>query len=354
MATRMRDIAEALGVSIVTVSKALRDHPDVAKGTRQRVLDAAKEMHYRPNLMARSLVTGRSSLVGMLVPDLIHPFFAEIANSVSAALRAKGFFLIVCSSEGDPKLERAEIEQMLSHHLGALIVASSQSTGETLSQIQASGPPLILIDRTVPGLRTHFVGSDDFRIGEIAAEHLIRSGKTRIAHIRGPRNNVGEQRLAGYRATLERHNLSLPEQYVILPKGDLDNNGETCGSEAMEQLLQIEPRPDAVFCFNDLLGMGAMTHALRKGLLVPDDIAYIGCGNDHYSGHLQVPLSSVDQKIEEFGNRIAKVVVTLVGAKGPQRTRRIVLEPSLIVRGSTCNACQLDRPVALAHPPQYA
>jgi len=115
MAVKMKDIAADLGISLVTVSKALRNHPDISKKTRERVYAKVKELNYRPNLAARSLVTGRSSLVGLIVTDLIHPFFADVAKGLSAVLRERGYFLVIASSDEDPTLEEQEIEHMLEH-----------------------------------------------------------------------------------------------------------------------------------------------------------------------------------------------------------------------------------------------
>src|ERR1700733_179204 len=159
MPVRMKDIAEALGVSIVTVSKALRNHPDIAIETRDRILERVKELNYRPNLMARSLVTGHSELIGLVVPDLVHPFFGEIAKALSAQLRQKNFFLIVSSSDGAPALEQAEIEHLLAYRLDALVVASCQPNASNLSRVAEHGTPLVLLDRSFPALDAHFVGA---------------------------------------------------------------------------------------------------------------------------------------------------------------------------------------------------
>ena len=335
VAVRMKDIAELLSASVVTVSKALRNHPDIADTTRQLILDKAEELHYRPNMLARSLVTGRSSLIGMIVPDLVHSFFAEIAKSLSAELRSQGLFLIVCSSEGDPVVEQAEIEKMLALSLDVLIVASSQRSCHQLVQVNASGPPLIMIDRTVTGLSSHFVGSDDVRVGTLATEHLMSLGKTRIAHIRGPENNVGAGRLNGYLDTLARHGHSYCEQYVVMPSGELDTKGQMRGSKAMTELLALGSPPDAVFCFNDLIAVGAMTCALEAGIRIPEEIAFIGCGNYYYSRVLQVPLSSIDQQVDEFGKTLADIVLKLTKEEGVHRPKNILLQATLVIRRST-------------------
>ncbi len=204
MPVNMKDIARDLGVSVVTVSKALREHPDISKSTRERILLKVRELGYRPNLTARSLVTGRSSLIGLIVPDLIHPFFADVAKGLSLALRRQGYFLIISSSEEDAELEREEIEHMLAHRLDALIVATCQPDPESLRKIQQGETPLILLDRSFKDLRSHFVGSDDYAAGKLATEHLLAIGCERLAHIRGPENSVGHRRLKGFLDTLKK------------------------------------------------------------------------------------------------------------------------------------------------------
>ncbi len=334
MVTRLKDIADELGVSVVTVSRALRDRPDIAKETKAKILDRVKQLNYRPNLMARSLVTGRSSLIGLVVPDLIHPFFTEIAKSLAAALRKKNYFLIVSSSESDPQLEQDEIEHMLAHHLDCFVVASCQKNPENLRRIGEAGVPLVLIDRSFPDFPSHFIGIDDQRAGELAVEHLIQQGCGRIAHIRGPVTNVGNHRAEGYRNALSKHGLPAPEKYVLACGEASDSDGETRGKKAMEEVLALKPRPDGVFCFNDTVAVGAMVRAIEAGLRIPKDVAIVGCGNFHYSSKLHVPLSSVDQRSKEIGERTAKMIATLL-EKPSVRPRTVILEPELIVRESS-------------------
>jgi LacI family transcriptional regulator len=334
MITRLKDIADDLGVSVVTVSRALRDRPDIARDTKARILDRVKQLNYRPNLMARSLVTGRSSLIGLVVPDLIHPFFAEIAKALAAALRRKNYFLIVSSSESDPQLEQDEIEHMLAHRLDCFVVASCQKNPESLLRITEAGVPLVLVDRSFQGFASNFVGVNDYRAGELAAAHLIAQGCKRIAHIRGPITRVGNDRAAGYQRTLEKHRLPALEKYIVASGEASDSDGETRGKHAMEALLALRPRPDGVFCFNDTVALGAMVKAIDAGLRIPRDLAIVGCGNFHYSSNLRVPLSSVDQKSKQMGERSARMIASLL-EKPSARPRSVILEPELIVRDSS-------------------
>src|SRR5919201_2913561 len=215
MSTRMKDIARDLGVPVITISKVLRNHPDVGDETRERVLARVKELDYQPNLAARSLVTGRTYLVGLVVPDLLHPFFAEIAKSLSEALRESGYYLIVSSSDEDPDLEEAEINQLLARRLDTLIIASCRSTVELFFRIEKQRTPYVLIDRSLPGLAANFVGVDDEAVGRLATRHLIEIGCKRIAHIRGPETSTGIRRVEGYKQALAQAGLKVRDRYVI-------------------------------------------------------------------------------------------------------------------------------------------
>lgn len=335
MVVRLKDIAEELGVSIVTVSKALRDRPDVSKETKARILDRVKQLNYRPNLAARSLVTGRSSLVGFVVPDLIHPFFSEIAKSLAASLRKKNYFLLVSSSESDPTLEQDEIEHMLAHRLDCFVIASCQKNADNLKKIGQAGVPLILLDRSFSGFASNFVGVNDYLVGELATEHLIAQGCKRIAHLRGPDTLVGNHRYEGYRDTMQKHGLPVPSSYVIESSDAADSDGEARGRKAMDKVLALKPRPDALFCFNDTVAIGAMDGAFEAGLRIPRDLAVVGSGNFHYSSKLRVPLSSVDQNSAKIGDKTAQMITGLLEKSPSGRSRSVVLEPTLVVRASS-------------------
>jgi len=334
MSTRMKDIARDLGVSVITISKVLRNHPDVGDETRERVLARVKELDYRPNLAARSLVTGRTYLVGLVVPDLLHPFFAEIAKSLSEALRQSGYYLIVSSSDEDPDLEEQEINQLLARRLDTLIIASCRSTVELFFRIEKQKTPYVLIDRSLPGLSANFVGVDDEAAGILATKHLIDIGCKRIAHIRGPETSPGIRRLEGYKRALTQSGFKVVEDYIITePKGDVETRQR--GAEAMRKLLLLKPRPDGLFCFNDPMAMGAMNYALNHGVRIPEDIAVIGCGDLHYDDALSVPLSSINQHSRRIGQEAARIALAILNSKVPPKPENVVLQPELVARKST-------------------
>ncbi len=334
MPVTMKDIARDLGVSVVTISKVLRNHSDIGDETRKRVLDRVKEMNYRPNLSARGLVTGRSYLVGLIVPDLLHPFFAQIAKALSKSLLKKGYCLIIATSDGDPQLERQEIDQLLGRGLDALVIASSSADGDVLKRIDEQGPPYILIDRSFASSTASFVGVDDVAVGRMATEHLIQIGCKRIAHLRGPATSTGIERLKGYGEALAKHRMEVNENFISATRSE-DGESFASGAEGMERLLELKSRPDAVFCYNDPTAIGAIDVILRHGLRIPEDIAVVGCGNLHYDAHLRIPLSSVNQHTDQIGAQAARVALSLLESKNPPRRKVVVLQPELVIRASS-------------------
>jgi len=334
MSVTMKDIARELGVSVVTVSKVVRNHTDIGEETRQRVLKRIRELNYQPNPAARALVTGRTYVTGLIVPDLVHPFFAEVAMGLSNALRRKGYSLLITSSQGDPALERQEIKRFLSGRPDALIIASAQWTVESFRRIEEQKVPYVLIDRAFPGMPANFVGVDDIAVGRLATEHLIAVGCGRIAHIRGPATSTAIGRLEGYNQALARYDPTPLQGYVVTGRSP-DRDSWVSGHEAMKKLLELEVRPDGVFCYNDPIAIGVIDAILEAGLRVPQDIAVIGCGNLHFDKSLRVPLSSIDQQSTAIGERAGKLVLSLIESRIPPPPRCTLLEPKVVPREST-------------------
>jgi len=334
MAVTMKNIAQDLGVSVITVSKALRHHADIGERTRERILARAKELNYTPNLAARSLVTGRTDLVGLVVPDLLHSFFAQMAKSLSTELLKKGYCLILSSSNDDAELEERTVARLAARRLDAILVASVSDSPTHLKKLELQGTPLILIDRRFDKLAANFVGVDDEMVGYLATKHLIEIGCKCIAHLRGPVSSPGNDRLAGYRKALAEEKCAAKDAWISQPfSGDVKSREN--GAEMMRQMLALHTPPDGVFAFNDSMAMGAMQVIAEAGLKVPEDIAVIGAGNLYHDEELRVPLSTIDQRTEEIGEQTAKLVLSILEAKKKPRRQTVILEPKLIVRAST-------------------
>ena len=247
MAVRLKDIARDLGVSLITVSKALRGAPDISEETRRRVLKRVEELNYRPNMQARALASGKSSIVGLVVPDLLHPFFAEFAKALNGVLRKNNYGLILASSEEDPAIEQQEIRTVLARGIDALLIASCQPALEGFYGVEDQRTPFVLVDRDFPHLRANFVGTDDYRAGVLATRHLIAQGKRRIAHIAGPQLLApAADRLSGYKDALGAARRTMRESYIAAA-ARVEELGESAGYQAMRGFLRLRPRPDAVF-----------------------------------------------------------------------------------------------------------
>jgi len=228
MPATMKSIAHDLGVSVVTVSKVLHNHADIGAETRKRVLRRMKEVNYQPNLAARALSTGRTSLIGLIVPDLVHPFFAQVAKGLSACLSAHGYSLIISSSEENPQLERREIHQMIARSVDALILASTESDQDSVKKLKERDLPFVLLDRKIPGVAANFVGNDDVLAGTMATKHLIEIGCKRIAHIGGSEVSTALDRKEGYEKTLVENGLTQFAGYLVR-HGRGDNSGDAAG-----------------------------------------------------------------------------------------------------------------------------
>ena len=334
MAVRLKDIAEDLGVSLVTVSKVLRNKPDIGEETRERVLQRMRELNYRPNMLARGLASGKSYTVGLIVPDLVHTFFAEFAKGLSAGLRKRSYQLILASAEEEPGLEREEIENLMARGVDALLIASCQTGSDGFKRLVASKTPYILVDRMLSSLKPYFVGTDDVAAGRMATEHLLDIGRRRIAHIGGEFISTSIDRLAGYRAALQAHGIGYREKLVAI-RARLEEGGDRIGSDAMSGLLKLKTPPDAVFCYNDLTAVGAIRCIRAHGLRVPQDIAVIGCGNLRLSSYLEVPLSSIDQSVVQQGEQAAGLALALIEGKGRHEVKVRRTQPTLVARASS-------------------
>jgi LacI family transcriptional regulator len=348
MPIRLKDIARDLNLSVITISKALRGNSDISDATRQRILARMKELDYRPNLTARSLATGQSFIAGLIVPDLLNPFYTELALSLSVELRRQSYSLILASSDGQPEIERSEIRMMLARGVDTLLIASCQrdpagllvleAQNKEAQDTEAPNTPFVLIDRAIPGLDANFVGIDDAAGGRLATEHLLQLGRKRLAYLGGPEpNHAAPDRLRGFRAALQAHGIPLAEEFLLTdPPDAADPAADLAGYRMMRTLLQLPTRPDGVFCHNDVIAIGAMKAAQEAGLSIPADIAFVGFDNVRYSKYLQIPLTSVDQLTPQLGIAAAQLALSLVAErKDPPAPRSILLAPTLVVRQSS-------------------
>ncbi len=316
------------------VSRTLNAPEKVDPGTAVRVRRAIADLDYLPNLSARALVTGQTRLIGLVVPSLIHSFFAELSQGLSRELRKEGFSLVVAPSDEDPLIEQEIIRQLLARGVDSLLIASVQNEGAAFKKLKKHKVPFILLDRKIPGLSAHFIGVDDEEVGRIATEHLIEIGCRRIAHVGGSQISTALGRLTGYQQTLQRHGININPDYVVTSER-MDDDADTAGYHAALQLLSLNPLPDGIFCYSDPVAVGVMSALLNKGIRIPADIALVGSGNLHSDTLLPVPLSSVNQHSRRIGERAAQMALSLVQDSASTEKVSILLTPTLIIRDSS-------------------
>jgi LacI family transcriptional regulator len=275
----------------------------------------------------------RAQWAALIVPDLVHPFFAELAKGLSETLR-NSHSLVIASTEEEAGVERQQIDELLARDVDALFIASVQTRLSSIRPVMEGDRPVILIDRRLPGWQGHFVGMDDRRIGQLATEHLIEAGCRRIAHIAGAGVSTATDRLKGYRHALIQHGLPTSRELTVT-RTHGDDLGDVSGYRAMRRLLRLRKRPDGVFCNNDPTAMGAMQAILEAGLDVPGDIAIVGCGDVHYAKFLRVPLTSVAQQPSVIGRKAGELALAAMSAKRRRPPTTVLLAPTLQIRQST-------------------
>jgi len=332
MPVTLEDIARALNVSKMTVSRAINNHPEISPATRERILATARKMNYRPNQFARALMTNQSYLIGIVVPDLMHSYFAEICRGVETFARPVGYQNLICSTEEEPRKEQDEIEALLSRTDG-LIVASAMSGREIkfYKQLLSDGAKIVLIDRVLDGLRCSSVTTDDVQVGVLATEHLIKLGHRQIGHLRGTRASTSLQRLEGYKRALAKARIRLNKD-LVRDCGFTEPEGYA----AMKAWIAEGNLPTAIFAANDPAAIGAMAAMNDARLKVPDDVAFVGAGSIHYGDMLRVPLTTVAWSTAAMGQAAAELLLELLKDKRKTGKRRhIVIPPKLVARQSS-------------------
>ena len=332
MPTTLEDIARALKVSKMTVSRAINNHPEISRETRERILAVAQKMNYRPNQFARALTTNRSYLIGIVVPDLMHSYFAEICRGVELQARPSGYQNLICSTDEDPRKEMAEIEALLSRTDG-LIVASAISEKETkfYRQLIRDGGRIVLIDRLLEGLKASAVITDDVQVGILATRHFLKLGHRRIGHLRGTIASTSRQRFEGFISAMSEAGLRVPDE-AIRDCGFTEDDGYL----AMKAWIADGELPSAIFAANDPAAIGAMTALHEAAIKVPDDVAIVGAGSIHYGDMLRVPLTTVSWSKLEMGQSAASLLLDSITGRS-KTPRQVVVKPELVIRES-CGA----------------
>ncbi len=331
MSPTLEDVARIAGVSRSTVSRVVNNHPSVRPEVRERVWRAVRESGYQPHAVARSLVTNRTHILGVLIPEMVttlftDPFFPLLLRGATEACNAHKYHLML-SLFNDPASRDEMYARVLGNgYLDGVVVASASSSDPLIPRLLHDGIPFVSVGRH-PDHRVHYVDVDNVGGARMAVEHLIRLGHRRIATITGRMDmTAGQSRLEGYRQTLEAH--GIPVSPELIAEGDFSEEG---GRIAMERLLPA--RPTAVFVASDMMAMGAMKAIREAGLRVPDDIAVVGFDDLSVASLVEPPLTTIRQPVGRLGVMAVEMLIGLLEGTitSPQH---VVLPVQLILRAS--------------------
>ena len=328
--TRLKDVAQALGVSISTVSAVLHKRPNFNQATRERVLRKIEELKYRPNWLARGLATQKTHVLGVVVPNLSRPFFPLVMDGIDKITYPAGYNLLVFNSEDDPAREEEGLATLLSRQVDGVILASARDVRKNpfWKSFGKWTAPFVFIDRFFPSVP--FVGADNEHIGFMVTQHLIKQGYRSIAHLAAPDVATGLGRYRGYLRALREAGMRMRRGYVLtLPGRELEG-----GYEGAKRLLALKHVPDAIFAVNDLVAIGAMMALQERGIRIPEECGLIGVGSVRFGDCLRVPLSTVDLHPTEVGKTSARILLTLINGE-PAPSSPVFLTPKLIVRESS-------------------
>ncbi len=331
-ATTIIDIANELKLSPSTVSRALKDHPDISKKTVQRVKECAKKLSYRPNTFALNLRTGHNNTIGVVLPEIIHYFFSSILQGIEEVASAAGFNVMVFRSQESYEKEIEITESLIDARVAGVLASVSKETDryEHYQAIIDNNIHLVFYDRICIGIQTDRVVVDDYAGAMTAVEHLIETGAKRIAFFSSPTHlEISKNRRNGYLDALRKHNIPVDESLIF-----------TCDTrdaaiELTPQVLSMENPPDAFFAINDHTASGILYAVKQFGLNVPDDISICGFSGGDLAIATDPMLTTVEQHGYEVGRTAAQLLVDKInGVTLGQYTNRIV-RTNLIVRGST-------------------
>lgn len=326
----IKDVAKAAHVSPAAVSRHLNRQISLPPATAQRIDQAVEALGYHPNQLARNLSRGQSRMLGLVTPDIANPFFAQLASAAAEEASARGFHILLCSTQNDPERELAYLELLNSKQLDGIVLLTSCAVSDTLEQHISGRARVVLVDEdtNLQGVPKVFV--DNQRGGYLATRHLLSRGHTRVAHIGGPSHLFSaKERFEGYAAALAEEGVAFSPE---LARFGLYT--EAYGREAAQQLLGLSQPPSAIFAASDYAALGVLRCLREHGLIVPDDISLVGFDDIPLAGLLQPALTTVRQPIDRLGHEGVRLLVEAITPGGEADPPVLRLPVELIERDS--------------------
>lgn len=330
MPITLEHLAHVAGVSVSTVSRALNDSDHaVNQETRKRILTLAKQMGYRPNVMARSLKTDRTFSIGIIVDNIVSPFTPVMIRGIQDYLKTFGYFSLIINTDWNPQMETEAVHDLISRSIDGIIFVESWLR-EPNPTLDVANKPYVFVHRLFGTAERNAVSVDDFYGGRVATEHLIQLKHQRIAHISGPPGwGASENRRRGYRATL--HHAGMPLAPGYLYQGDWEVQS---GYAAVKTFLTLPEPPTAIFAANDLMALGAIYALQESGRRVPEDVAVVGYDDREIASIARPSITTVSLPCYEMGEMSAKLLLRLL-EKETQSEKPVKIKGKLIVRESS-------------------
>lgn len=333
----LKQIAEYLGISIATVSKALKDYPDVSQKTKALVKAEAERLNYQPNSFAVNLRTKESKTIGLIIPEVVHFFFGNIVRAIITQAEKKGYLVIILQSDDNPELEKKQIDLLISKRVDGIMISLANNTVDIshLQKVMRLGIPLVMFDKISKLVPCSKIIIDDRKAAYEATKHLIDQGCTKIAHFRGPllpQNSI--DRFLGYKKALEDHGLEYNSKHVFLCDPIIYEKGREHAAALLDQGMDI----DGIFANTDMVAIGALSVFNERGIKVPEQLKIIGFSNWFISSAMTPTLSTVDQDGVKMGKKVFKRLFKELQAKKngqllPPET--IAMPTKVIGRGSS-------------------
>lgn len=333
----IKDIARELGISPSTVSRALKDHPDISPETKKVVNELAEKLNYQPNSIALSLRHSKSNTIGVIIPQVVHWFFSTVISGIEDIAYGAGYSVIVSQSNESYEKEVMDTKALFNNRVDGILISMSKETTDFghFESLFSRGIPMVFFDRVCPTLNTSKVVVDDFGASYNATKHLIDQGYNRIAHLAGDRKlSISNNRLDGYLAALKENGIEYREEYVAFE--DLVDDEKHAKALTL-QLLKLPSPPDAVFANNDVSAIGAMMAAKAQGLSIPEQFGIVGFSNWRFTELTEPALSTVDQRGFEIGQEAAKLLIKEIEASDDEviEPTTKTLETNLVIRKSS-------------------
>ena len=333
MTATMSDIAKKCGVSLTTVMRALKDKGEISQATKERILQAARELEYMANVPARILAGGKSKIIGLMVADNANPYYAKLIRGVENVAKQNGYGIILYNTDETMELELGGHLMLNEYRVDGLLITSIISGSAPLENLSKNSIPYVLLNRYIEGYDADSVRSDNQVGAYLITSHLCRLGHKRIMHITGNESiSSVRERLQGYKRALAEHGIAFDKDLVV--KCDLKmEGGYKCTLHALDRLTS---KPTAIFAYSDLLATGVFRALKERGMRIPGDMAVAGYDNIDFAPFLEPPLTTVEQYAYEIGQNGMNILLEKINLQEGNiwQKREMIIKPELIIRES--------------------